>query len=159
MRQLVRTGKEPTFKPPKSKSGTRTIDVSPETAQLLAEHRRHQAEIKMANRTVYRDNGLVFAKEWTDVTKYGVVLGDPLQMNNIGQREFARLIKAAGVRPIKFHGLRHTSATLALKGGVPVKVVAQRLGHAKTDITNDIYAHALPSMQKDAAAKLSSLLR
>jgi len=43
--------------------------------------------------------------------------------------------------------------------GVPVKVVAQRLGHAKTDITNDIYAHALPSMQKDAAAKLSSLLR
>ena len=33
------------------------------------------------------------------------------------------------------------------------------LGHAKTDITNDIYLHALPSMQKDAAAKLSSLLR
>ena len=36
---------------------------------------------------------------------------------------------------------------------------AQRLGHAKTDITNDIYAHALPSMQKDAAAKMASLLR
>ena len=48
---------------------------------------------------------------------------------------------------------------LALNAGVPVKVVAQRLGHAKTDITNDIYAHALPSMQKDAAAKMSSLLR
>ena len=45
-----------------------------------------------------------------------------------------------------------------LKAGVPVKVVAQRLGHAKTDITNDIYAHALPSMQKDAAAKMASLL-
>ncbi len=39
-----------------------------------------------------------------------------------------------------------------------MKVVAQRLGHAKTDFTNDIYAHALPSMQKGAAAKLSSLL-
>ena len=69
------------------------------------------------------------------------------------------LIEASGVRWIKFHGMRHTSATLALKAGVPVKLVAQRLGHAKTDITNDIYAHALPSMQKDAAAKLSSLLR
>ncbi len=113
----------------------------------------------MANRTVYRDHGLVFAKEWADVTKYGVVIGDPVQMNNIGQREFAKLIQASGVRRIKFHGMRHTSATLALKAGVPVKVVAQRLGHAKTDITNDIYAHALPSMQKDAAAKLSSLLR
>ena len=51
------------------------------------------------------------------------------------------------------------SVTLALNAGVPVKVVAQRLGHAKTDITNDIYAHALPSMQKDAAAKMASLLR
>ncbi len=155
----MRTGKEPTFKPPKSKSGTRTIDVSPEVAELLAAHRRHQAEIKMANRTVYRDHELVFAKEWADVTKHGVVIGDPVQMNNIGQREFARLVEASGVRPIKFHGLRHTSATLALKAGVPVKVVAQRLGHAKTDITNDIYAHALPSMQKDAAAKMASLLR
>jgi len=56
-------------------------------------------------------------------------------------------------------GLRHTSATLALNAGVPVKVVSQRLGHAKTDITNDIYAHALPSMQKDAAAKMAALLR
>ncbi len=126
------------------------IDISPEVAEFFAAHRRHQAEIKMANRTVYRDHGLVFAKEWADVTKYGVVIGDPVQMNNIGQREFASLIEASGVRRIKFHGLRHTSATLALKAGVPVKVVAQRLGHAKTDITNDIYAHALPSMQKDA---------
>ena len=55
---------------------------------------------------------------------------------DIGQREFARLVEASGVRRIKFHGLRHTSATLALKAGVPVKVVAQRLGHAKTDISS-----------------------
>ena len=79
-------------------------------------------------------------------------------MNNIGQREFARLIEASGVCPIKFHGLRHTSATLALKAGVPVKVVAQRLGHAKTDITLDIYAHALPSMQRAAADRIGAPL-
>jgi len=83
--------------------------------------------------------------------------GNPEQ--HLGQREFAKLIEASGVRRIKFHGLRHTSATLALKADVPVKVVAQRLGHAKTDITNDTYAHALPSMQKDAAAKMALLLR
>jgi len=38
------------------------------------------------------------------------------------------------------------------------QIVAQRLGHAKTDITNDIYAHALPSMGLDAAAKMAPLL-
>ena len=59
VRQLVRMGKEPTFKSPKSKSGTRLIDVSPEVTELLAAHRRHQAEIKMANRTVSRPRGCV----------------------------------------------------------------------------------------------------
>ena len=51
--------------------------------------------------------------------------------------------------------LSHAPST----GGDAMILVAQRLGHAKTDITNDIYAHALPSMQKDAAAKMASLLR
>jgi integrase len=76
-----------------------------------------------------------------------LVIGDPLQMNNLGQREFAKLIEKAEVKVIKFHGLRHTSATLALKAGVPVKVVSERLGHKRTEITLDVYAHALPSMQ------------
>ena len=76
----------------------------------------------MANRTHYHDHGLVFAKEWSDVRKRGEFLGQPLQMNNLGQREYAKLIKAANVRPIKFHGLRHTCATLLLQAGQPVHV-------------------------------------
>jgi hypothetical protein len=42
----------------------RTVDLGAETVGLLRTHRRHQAELKMANRTAYRDLGLVFAKEW-----------------------------------------------------------------------------------------------
>ncbi len=38
-------------------------------------------------------------------------------MNNLGDREFAKLVEVAGVRRIKFHGLRHTSATLAMGEG------------------------------------------
>lgn len=62
-------------------------------------------------------------------------------------------------RPIKFHALRHTSATLALNAGVPGKVVSHRLGHGRTEITMNIYAYALPSMQKDAAARIGGQLR
>lgn len=87
------------------------------------------------------------------------VLGDPLQINNFGQREYARLIKTAGVKAIKFHGLRHTCATLLFQAGVPVKVIQERLGHKRVEITLGIYAHVLPSMQQDAAAKLAALLR
>ena len=152
-RQLVKPGSSPVFGDPKSDSGRRTLDISVDTAKLLAAHRKHQAEFKMRHRDSHRDHGLVFAKET------GTALGDPLQMNNLGQREFAKLVEEAEVRPIKFHGLRHTSATLALNAGVPVKVVSHRLGHGRTQITMDIYAHALPTAQKDAAAKMASLLR
>jgi integrase len=115
---------------------------------LLKAHKAHQATIKMANRTAYREAGLVFAK----------TLGAPVQMHNIGQWEFAPLIKAAGVRRIKFHGLRHTNATLLLLAGVPAKVVSERLGHSKIAITLDTYSHVLPSMGQAAAAQIGALL-
>jgi integrase len=86
----------------------------------------------------------------------GDSLGLPLQSNNLGQREFARILKAAGVKPITIHGLRQASATLLLKAGVPAQVVQQRLGHKRIEITLGIYAHVLPSMQQDAARRLGA---
>ncbi len=157
VRQLTKPGSNPTFGPVKN-GLPRTISISPETVALLRRHKAHQAEIKMANRAVYNDLGLVFAKEWGHLTQGKHHLGDPLQANNIGEREFARIIEAAGVRRITFHGLRHTSATLLLKAGVPPTVVQHRLGHRNIATTLDIYAHALPSMQHDAAQKLAAIL-
>jgi integrase len=68
------------------------------------------------------------------------------------------MCKAAGVRQITPHGLRHTSATLSLSAGVPAHVVQRRLGHKKIEITLNIYSHVLPSMQEDAASRLATLL-
>jgi integrase len=101
---------------------------------------------------------MVFAKDWGHLHGREDSLGLPLQSNNFGQREFARLLKAAKVRPFTVHGLRHTSATLLLKAGVPAQVVQQRLGHKRIEITLGIYAHVLPSMQQDAARRRGALL-
>ena len=157
IRQLTKTGRNPEFGP--VKNGTpRTVDLAAETVDLLKAHKRVQAELKMRNRTVYRDFGMVFAKEWGDLHGREDSLGLPLQSNNIGQREFARVLKAAKVRRITIHGLRHTSATLLLKAGVAPQVVQQRLGHKRIEITLGIYAHVLPSMQQDAARRLGALI-
>jgi integrase len=94
-------------------------------------HRKHQAEIMMRNRLTYRDHGLMFAKEAADLCKRADSLGSPLQVNTIGDREFGRLIRAADVKRIKFHGLRHTCATLLLSAGVSPHVVQRRLGHSR----------------------------
>jgi integrase len=71
---------------------------------------------------------------------------------------FKRLVETAGVRQIKFHGLRHICATLLLQAGVPVHVVQKRLGHKRVETTMNVYAHVLPSVQQDAAEKLAILL-
>ncbi|MGV7227464.1 MAG: tyrosine-type recombinase/integrase, partial [Nitrospirales bacterium] len=155
--QLVKTGHEPLFGPPKN-GKPRAIDIGLQTVMLLARHKAHQAELKIANRPTYRDHGLVFAKEWGEMSRKAYCLGDPLQMNNLGQREYAKLIKKARVRPIKFHGLRHASATLSLDAGILASVVQERLGHKRIEITLGIYAHAMPSMQQEAASKLGAVL-
>ena len=86
------------------------------------------------------------------------MLGDLLSINNLGQREFARLLVAAGVKPITLHGLRHTCASLLLAAGVSPDIVQQRLGHKRIEITLDLYAHVLPGQQRDAARQLGSLI-
>jgi len=59
---------------------------------------------------------------------------------------------------IRLHDLRHTHATLLLAAGVPVKVVSERLGHANPTITLGTYAHVMPGMQAEAAAKFAALM-
>jgi integrase len=57
------------------------------------------------------------------------------------------------------HDLRHTHATLALKAGVPVKVVSERLGHESPAFTLKQYALVIPGMQAAAAAAVAELVK
>jgi integrase len=158
VRQLIKPGAPPQLGLPKN-GKPRTITLMPKTVELLRAHKAQQAQIKLANGGIYHDFGLVFAKDWWGVRTHGQTLGHPLQSNTIGQREFKRLLSQAGIKSIKFHGLRHTCATLLLQAGVPVHVVQERLGHKRIEVTLGIYAHVLPAMQQDAASKLAVLLQ
>ena len=71
--------------------------------------------------------------------------------------EYAKIAKRLGSNT-KFHGLRHTRATMLLKQGVNPKIVQERLGHSTISVTMDIYSHVIPSMQKDAIKSFSIAL-
>jgi integrase len=57
------------------------------------------------------------------------------------------------VPPVSFHQLRHTFASLCVKAGMPLKVVAEALGHASTAMTEKHYAHLAPSHVADTIRK------
>lgn len=57
-------------------------------------------------------------------------------------RPLKRACKAAGISPpVSFHALRHSFGSLLAQNGVPMKVIAEALGHADTRITEKHYAH------------------
>jgi len=115
------------------------VAVSDKVLKFLKEHKKRQNKEKILLGGKYEDNDLVFARRD----------GQPFR-NDTVSKEFIKFAKEHGFN-ITFHGIRHTHATLLLMSGVPSAVVAQRLGHQKTSTTEDLYAHAIPSMQVRAA--------
>jgi integrase len=60
--------------------------------------------------------------------------------------------------PIRFHDLRHSAATLLLAQGVSPRYITELLGHSQVSFTLQTYAHVLPEMQKQVAAKMDEIL-
>lgn len=66
---------------------------------------------------------------------------------------------AVGLPGLRFHDLRHRHATTLLEDGIPVHVVSARLGHSSAKMTWDVYAHALPAGDREAAASIARARR
>lgn len=71
--------------------------------------------------------------------------------------EMIRGCKATGVKKIRIHDLRHSHCALLIKMGYSTVQIGERLGHESTTIT-DRYAHLYPSVQKDMASSIDTLL-
>jgi len=83
--------------------------------------------------------------------------GNPINPIDVS-KGFVELSRRAGLPRIRLHDLRHTHATLALQAGVHPKIVSERLGHSTISFTLDVYSHAIPHLQKEAAGQIASLL-
>jgi integrase len=147
---------EPTFGELKA-GPERDIELHPETMQLLARHRAEQREFVLRNGRV-RTCDLVWVRQAEEAAAMPHTLGWPLDPGRTSFREFHKLTNAAGVKAIKFHGLRHIHATLLLSKGVPPHVVQRRLGHTRIEQTLGTYAHVMKVQESNAGEVMGKLL-
>ena len=124
---------------PKTARGRRVVALDEHTVAALRAYKK--------NKTPQDADELIFCYR----TK------TPLNPIDIS-KGFVRLSKEAGLKRIRLHDLRHTHATLALQAGIHPKIVSERLGHSTISFTLDIYSHAIPHLQKEAAAEIATLV-
>jgi integrase len=73
--------------------------------------------------------------------------------------DFYPLLKRAGLRRVRLHDLRHTAATLALRGGTDLKRITDMLGHSTVSTTGNIYAHTTYDTLSDATAAIERQIK
>lgn len=124
------------FVTPKSKRSRRAIDMTRTVKEALA-------------RLPSRFRGeLVFCAD----------NGTPIDPENFTKRDWARALRRAGLRRIRFHDLRHTYASLLIAQGAHPKYIQAQLGHASIQTTLDRYGHLMPDIHAAEAGKLDRLV-
>jgi len=117
---------------PKTKASRRVIPMTPDLAGLIDQMRRERSQRRR-------------------ISPYVVDLApETLRV------ALKTACTASGVRDIKLHGLRHTAASLAVRRGVPLRVVQDLLGHSTYAITAKYYAHVAADQ---VAAAVETLTR
>ncbi|MDQ2755535.1 MAG: tyrosine-type recombinase/integrase [Actinomycetota bacterium] len=138
-----------------TKSGrTRTVSIDDGTVAILRAHAELQGKERERAGGSWRGSDHVFRME----------IGSPLHADAPGStmrdavNAHNRRHPDAPLPPMRLHDLRHVHATLLLRAGVPVHVVAARLGHADPAITLRVYAHVLPQQASEVAQVFASMV-
>ena len=134
---------------PKTAKARRQIDLPTLAVEALQRHRIHQLKDRYEAGPRWSDTDFVFTN----------ALGNYVDPDNLRHRTFAPLLRRAELPSIRFHDLRHTSATLLLALDTRPKVVQELSGHSQIAVTRDVYSHVLPTMQREAMNGLDDLLR
>ncbi|HTE87245.1 MAG TPA: site-specific integrase, partial [Dehalococcoidia bacterium] len=131
------------FVEPKTRRSRRQFTLPASMVAVLRGHRVRQNEQRLAIGRAWQDMGLVFSNE----------IGGPLVGTTVTNGFHAALARA-GLPRMRFHDLRHGTASLLLAEGVPSRVVMERLGHSTIALTLGTYTHLIPALDQDAAERL-----
>lgn len=146
--QIQRVDGEFRIGPVKTAAARRNLPLLTLASEVLTIRSETQASDRAEFGRAWQDTGLIFTTR----------TGRPVEPRNL-VRSFQRICSAHGLRLIKVHHLRHTTATLLKNLGVPARDAQLILGHSRLAVTQEIYTHADRQAQHDALSKISAALR
>ena len=124
---------------PKTKASERRIDIGPSTVKALREW-------KLA--CLPTDLDLIFPNG----------AGQPINYSNMMNRVYLPALEKAELHKIRFHDLRHTTASLMIEQGENIKYIQSQLGHSSPTVTLNVYAHLMKPTNQEAACRLESTI-
>jgi integrase len=135
------------FKEPKTAHSRRRVSMTLKLSSYLQDYKASQESLCLHLGRLLSLDDLVFS----NIDGKAI---DP----SVLSRNFARIVKRAGLDKVRFHDLRHTFASLMLLRGAKAKVISEALGHSSVAFTMDVYSHIIEGMQQDAMALLDEVL-
>jgi integrase len=135
----------------KTQRSRRTVHLPAPAVEALRQHRRRQAEERLAVGSAWEQRPL--GADLVFRTPLGTAI-DPANFKNACYR----LTDAAGVGRRSPHELRHSAASLLIAQGVRLELISELLGHSSIRITKDVYGHLVDDLKAEAAAAMERAL-
>lgn len=131
----------------KNRSSNRTYPLLPEIKKILIGLQEQQNSNKEEMKSWYKESGYVFTK--ADGTVY---------YPSYPTHELSKVLKKNNLPHIRWHDLRHSTASFLIEKGWHMKDISDWLGHSSIKTTMDIYGHISTERKKELSMDLIGLL-
>ena len=131
----------------KTRASREPVAIPVAAAEGLEQWRTEQKKARLASPAWAGDLDLVFTT--------GV--GTAIEPRNVN-RQWEKVCRAAGVRVIRLHDLRHACGSYLAAEKVAPKVIQRTMRHSRFSTTAEIYLHALEAVPREGADAMDRVI-
>ena len=125
----------------KNTASIRTVEVDSETMDAITKYKKWLIDFNVTTK---------------DDTLF-IETGGAMHNSSINAH-LGKLLEGLGIEQLTIHKLRHTHASILIANGVPIMVVAKRLGHSSPNMLERVYGHLLATTEDEGNRMIMRLI-